>query len=70
MSRFQVYKDKRNKWRWRLVARNGETVAGSESYSSKTVAEKAATRAKVIATEATIALPKKPRKKAACKACK
>lgn len=68
MSKFQVYKDKRNKWRFRLVARNGETVASSESYESKTVAVKAAERAKVIATEARIELPKKPRKKK-CAAC-
>jgi uncharacterized protein len=69
MSKFVVYKDKSGKYRWKLVARNGENVAASESYSSKLAAEKAATRAKTIAIEATIVFPKKPKKKA-CSVCK
>jgi len=70
MSKFEVYKDKRGKWRWRLIARNGETLAGSESYRSKGTAVKAAERAKVIAAEAIIALPKKRRKRKVCGSCK
>lgn len=63
MSKIEVYKDKRNKWRWRIVARNGETLAGSESYKSKTVAAKAAYRAKDITCEARVVVPKTKKKR-------
>ena len=33
--RFEWYKDKAGKFRFRLVAANGETIATSEGYSSK-----------------------------------
>ena len=33
--KFEWYKDKTGKFRFRLVAANGETIATSESYSSK-----------------------------------
>jgi len=34
--KFQVYKDTKNDWRWRLKAANGKIVADSaEGYSSK-----------------------------------
>ena len=32
----QMFQDKRKKWRFRLVANNGQTLASSEAYSSKT----------------------------------
>ena len=32
---FEWYKDKAEKFRWRLKAANGEVVATSEGYSSK-----------------------------------
>jgi len=34
------FKDKQNKWRFRVVAGNGEIVAQSEAYSSKQSAKK------------------------------
>jgi uncharacterized protein YegP (UPF0339 family) len=34
--KFQIYRDSRNQWRWRLKAANGKTVAdSSEGYSTK-----------------------------------
>ena len=36
MSKFQIYKDRKGEYRWRLRARNGEIIADSnEGYSSK-----------------------------------
>ena len=35
MSKFEVYRDIQNQYRWRLVANNGEIVATSESYTTK-----------------------------------
>jgi len=32
---FEVYKDKSGKFRFRLVAPNGETIASSEGYNEK-----------------------------------
>lgn len=34
VARFEVFEDKKGKWRWRLVAGNGEIVASSEAYDS------------------------------------
>ncbi|MBM3154663.1 MAG: DUF1508 domain-containing protein [Chloroflexi bacterium] len=33
--KFELYKDKKGEFRWRLVAPNGQTIATSEGYSSK-----------------------------------
>jgi uncharacterized protein YegP (UPF0339 family) len=34
--KFEVYKDRANEWRWRLVAKNGEPIADSgEGYKRK-----------------------------------
>ncbi|MBY8987730.1 MAG: YegP family protein [Candidatus Lokiarchaeota archaeon] len=33
--KFEVYKDKAGKCRWRLKAGNGETIATSEAYESE-----------------------------------
>ncbi len=34
--RFEVYRDRANEWRWRLIHRNGNIIAdGGEGYSSK-----------------------------------
>jgi uncharacterized protein YegP (UPF0339 family) len=34
--KFQIYKDSRNEWRWRLKAANGKIVAdSSEGYATK-----------------------------------
>ena len=36
MSKFQIYKDRKGEYRWRLRARNGEIIADSnEGYSRK-----------------------------------
>ena len=36
MTKFQIYKDRKGEYRWRLRARNGEIIADSnEGYSSK-----------------------------------
>ena len=43
--RWEVYKDKRNHFRWRRMARNGQvTGASSESYISRAVAKDNAIR--------------------------
>lgn len=38
----ELFKDNDSKWRWRLVARNGEILATSEAYSSKQKAKETA----------------------------
>jgi uncharacterized protein YegP (UPF0339 family) len=38
--KFEVYKDKAGKYRWRLKAGNGEVVAVGEAYESKAKARK------------------------------
>ena len=35
IARFEVFKDKRKNWRFRLRAANGRIIASSEGYSSK-----------------------------------
>ena len=36
MMKFEIYKDKKIQWRWRLVAKNGKIVAdGGEGYYMK-----------------------------------
>lgn len=32
---FQVYKDTKDEWRWRLKAGNGEPIASGEGFASK-----------------------------------
>jgi uncharacterized protein YegP (UPF0339 family) len=45
VSKFEVYADKSGKYRWRLKATNGQTVASSgEPFASKTGARNAAKR--------------------------
>lgn len=34
-AKFEMYKDKAGKFRFRLVASNGETIASGEAYESK-----------------------------------
>lgn len=34
-AKFQLYKDKKGEFRFRLVASNGETIASSEGYKTK-----------------------------------
>ena len=54
---FEIYKDRKGEFRFRLKSRNGEIVATGESYPSKAVAKKgiaavqrAAADAKVVDT--------------------
>ena len=35
MPKYQIYKDAAGKFRWRLKAPNGETIATGEAYESK-----------------------------------
>lgn len=43
--KIRIYKDKRGEWRWRMVARNGRTVADSgEGYVRRSNARRAAYR--------------------------
>ncbi|NOK20323.1 YegP family protein [Corallococcus carmarthensis] len=53
--KFQIYKDARGEWRWKLISTNGRIVADSgEGYSSSSAARDAAQRVKDNAGEATI----------------
>jgi uncharacterized protein YegP (UPF0339 family) len=53
--KFVIYKDSSSKWRWRLVARNGQTIASSgESFDSHSNAKRAAENVKSNAGSATI----------------
>lgn len=45
MTTLRVYRDRASKWRWRIRAANGKTIACSgESFASKRNAERAAVR--------------------------
>ncbi|MFQ6325365.1 YegP family protein [Nocardia sp. CWNU-33] len=37
-AKFELYKDKDAKFRWRLNAANGETIAAGQAYESKAAA--------------------------------
>jgi len=54
MAKFIIYRDVAGGYRWRLVARNGEKVAASESYVSKQGAINSANRVKNLALFAEI----------------
>ncbi len=54
---FEIYKDRKGEFRFRLKSRNGEIVATGESYPSRAIAKKgiaavqrAAANAKVVDT--------------------
>ena len=34
-AKFQLYKDKKGEYRWKLVALNGQTIAVGEGYTTK-----------------------------------
>jgi uncharacterized protein YegP (UPF0339 family) len=54
-SKFEVYPDSAGKYRWRLVASNGQTVASSgESFASKANATEAAENVKANAGSASV----------------
>lgn len=54
MIRFQIYRDAAGFYRWRLIARNGEIVAISESYVLKQGAIRSAERVRELARIAVI----------------
>jgi hypothetical protein len=35
MGKFEIYKDKRGEFRWRLLADNNQVIATGEGYASK-----------------------------------
>lgn len=52
---FELYQDKENQWRWRLVHRNGNIIADSgEGYASKQKAKQGVTSVKENAPDARI----------------
>jgi hypothetical protein len=34
-AKFELYKDKKGEFRWKLIATNGQTIAISEGYTTK-----------------------------------
>ncbi len=41
MSKLEIYKDLRGKWRWKLIARNGKVIgASTQGYRHKADCEK------------------------------
>ncbi len=54
MSKFSIYQDRAGKYRWRLVASNGEKVASSgEAFASRANATRATRDVKRNAASAT-----------------
>lgn len=53
---YEIFKDAADQWRWRLVAGNGETVAQSESYTTKEHAERGVKAAAGAAIEASVSI--------------
>ncbi|MFA5078746.1 MAG: YegP family protein [Dehalococcoidia bacterium] len=39
-AKFELYKDKKGEYRWKLLATNGQVIAVGEGYTSKTSAVK------------------------------
>ncbi len=35
MAKFEIYKDKKGQFRWRLLANNNQVIATGEGYTSK-----------------------------------
>jgi len=53
--KFEIYPDKQNEYRWRLVSSNGQIIASSgESFASKANARRAAENVKENAGKADI----------------
>ena len=54
-AKFELYKDTKGEFRWRLVASNGQTIAtGGEGYKSKESAKEGIESVKKNAAEAPI----------------
>ncbi len=39
-AKFELYKDKKGEYRWKLLATNGQVIAVGEGYTSKDAAKK------------------------------
>ena len=52
--KFELYKDKGGKFRFRLKAGNGEIIASSEAYESKAAAKNGVASVQKNAAEATV----------------
>ena len=53
-AKFDLYKDAKGEFRWRLIAPNGEIIATGEGYKSKDGAKKGIESVKKNAPKATI----------------
>ena len=53
-AKFQIYKDRKGEYRFRLKASNGEVIAASEGYKTKSGARKGAESVKRHAPNADI----------------
>jgi uncharacterized protein YegP (UPF0339 family) len=51
---FTIYRDKAGEFRFRIVATNGNILAGSEGYTAKASAQKAIDRIKSDAADAEV----------------
>lgn len=51
-ARFEVYKDKAGKFRWRLLAADGQNIASGDAYETKAAAIKGTERVAAVAREA------------------
>jgi uncharacterized protein YegP (UPF0339 family) len=72
-AKFEVYKDKKGEFRFRLKATNGETIATGEGYKAKIAVMKGIKSIQKVAPEAAIVdltIEKAEEKKAAPKAAK
>ncbi len=54
MAKFEVYLSRDDQYRWRLKAGNGEIVATSEGYTTKSSAKRSAENVKDLAPQASI----------------
>ncbi len=55
MGKFEVYKDKKGEYRWRLKAKNGEPIAdSSEGYKAKSDCEHGIDLVRTLAPTATL----------------
>ena len=52
MGKFEIYKDKSEKFRWRLKAGNNEVIAVGEAYNSKQGCQKGIESVKRVAPDA------------------
>lgn len=57
--KFHIFKDRKNEWRWRLVASNGRTIADSgEGYKRQAACITATARVREASTRATLVIDK------------